>query len=208
MRSLALTLALLAASACAPPPLDAPTGLTVTPAATANENHPTVSGTAPAGSTVTVYRHAACEGPLVEVEAEPNGHFEIEVLIPDNSVSTFCANASINRERTSGCSSSVQYIEDSLAPGVPLLSETVPPSPSPQPDIHLLGFGDMGTTIRAYLTSDCTGPVAGTATTRSDFSFDIPVTIPTNATTQISIDSVDAAGNVSGCAPPFTVVEG
>jgi len=208
MRTPALTLPLLGAFACAPPPLDAPTDLQVTPAMTANENRPTVSGNAPAGSTVTIFRHAACDGPLIETMAEPNGHFDIEVLIPDNSVSTFCANASANGERTSGCSRSVQYIEDSLAPGVPLLTQTVPPSPSPQPAIDVLGFSDLDTTIRAYLTPGCTGPAAGTATTRFDRSFDVPVTIPTNATTQISIDAIDAAGNVSGCGPPVTVVEG
>ena len=86
------------------------------PPSPANDNTPQIVGTAPAGTTVTLYGNAACSGsPLATVTAAELGG-GIEVSVPDNSSTTFGATTTTAAENVSGCSEPLTYLEDSAAP--------------------------------------------------------------------------------------------
>jgi arylsulfatase A-like enzyme len=122
----------------------APTTPTLTatnPPSPANDNSPRVRGTAEPGSTVRLYKTAACSGAAAAsgsaVEFASPG---LSVSVPDDSRTTFRATATDAIGNTSGCSSdSITYVEDSTAPAPPRLTDTDPDSPANQNSIEVKG---------------------------------------------------------------------
>jgi hypothetical protein len=57
--------------------------------------------------------------------------------------------------------------------------------------------------VQAFLSADCSGPVAGW-TSDSDFaSGGIPITVPPGAATPVTVRSIDAQGRTSDCSAPL-----
>ncbi len=88
----------------------------VAPASGGNENHPRLSGTAEAGSTVSLYSantSADCTpaNGLVSGTAADFASAGIAVPVPDNSTTTLRATATDQAGNVSGCSSSIKYVE-------------------------------------------------------------------------------------------------
>ena len=91
--------------------------LSVLPGARANDNNPTVTGSAPGATAVSIHENATCNGtPLASgTPAELAAGFPFEV--EDNSVTDLFAIATDAAGNSSGCSPApVLYTEDSLAP--------------------------------------------------------------------------------------------
>lgn len=109
----------------------APTGLTATPASPSNVDTPKISGTADAGSSVSLFTSSDCSGTPVATEsatlfASPG----IPVDVNENSTNTFHATATNGGE--SFCSTdSVTYVEDSVAPEAEITSQPSTPTNSP-----------------------------------------------------------------------------
>jgi hypothetical protein len=107
----------------------APTPTGTNPASPANNNSPTIFGSAPAGSTVRLYTDAACTaGPIGTGTAATFTSPGITVGVADNSTTTFHATATSASNNTSPCSSSsVTYVEDSIVPATPFGLDLSPP---------------------------------------------------------------------------------
>ncbi|MCX5740879.1 MAG: Ig-like domain-containing protein, partial [Proteobacteria bacterium] len=178
------------------------------PTSPANNNLPTIGGTAEAGATVKLYTNAACTVPAATAgtgTATAGSAFSIPVtggVIGDNTATTFYATATDAAGNASGCSmQNVAYTEDSAAPALPTLTSTTPASPSASsttPTIN--GTSEANATVKVYTTPTCTGAPAGTATASAAGAFAVPATVSANSTTTFKATATDAAGNVSACS--------
>ncbi|MEA2472390.1 MAG: large repetitive protein, partial [Thermoleophilaceae bacterium] len=110
----------LIVDAAAPPP---PSGLATTPASPADDNAPRITGSAEAGSTVTI-RSGACNGAVVATgTAAEFASPGLTVSVPDNTTTFFLATATDGVGNTSDCSAPVAYEEKTATP---------PPPPEPK----------------------------------------------------------------------------
>jgi Tol biopolymer transport system component len=148
-------------------PPAAPSVTAVSPASPANDNTPKISGTAPAGTTVSLYDNAACSGtPLATGTAAAFASPGLTVTVADNSTTTVHATAT-NADGTSACSStSVTYVEDSTTATVRFFTDaTAVPEASGTVSFIVERTGNTtGQTTVAYATAN------GTAAAPSDFA--------------------------------------
>ncbi|MGE0550750.1 MAG: Ig-like domain-containing protein [Kofleriaceae bacterium] len=187
----------------------APAAPTITgsnPTSPGNANSPLILGTAEASSIVTLYSDAGCtvvagSGPAT------SGSFSITVNVGDNSSTTYRAKATDAANNTSTCSSAFTFIEDSAPPVAPSGLATTPVSPSNSNNPNLTGSAEAGATVRVYLAAACAGATHTTATANGSGAFTAPLTVPSNATSTISAQAVDAAGNMSACSSAISYVE-
>jgi alpha-tubulin suppressor-like RCC1 family protein len=75
-------------------------------------------------------------------------------------------------------------------------------SPSSSQDVFIRANTEAGATVRIYKSSDCSGPVAGSALANVvNGSANIGITgLPADGATTFSADAVDNAGNASSCS--------
>ncbi len=187
-----------------------PASLASSPAGPANDNNPEISGTAEAGSTVRVYTTADCSGGAAAtgtaaVFSSPG----LTIAVAGDSSTTFKATATDAAGNVSGCSaSSVTYVEDSTAPGLPAALASSPVGPANDNDPEISGTAEAGSTVRVYTTSDCSGGAAATGTAAAFSSPGLTIAVAGDSSTTFKATATDAAGNVSGCsASSVTYVE-
>jgi hypothetical protein len=122
------------------------------------------------------------------------------VSVPNNSSTTFYADAVDAAGNVSGCSpSGVTYIEDSGLPTAPVLTTTVPASPANNNTPRVMGTAEAGTTVRLYLDPGCTMFAAQ----GDDVTFaspGIPVNVADNTTTTFYATATKLTGSVSACS--------
>jgi hypothetical protein len=111
----ALAFAVGSAAASAPP--DAPVLTGTNPPSPGNRVHIFVQGTAPPGTTVSVYPTGDCSGPpypsgSAATLASPG----VEVQVPDASTTYLSATATDATAGVSACSAPISYLEDSRPP--------------------------------------------------------------------------------------------
>ena len=184
----------------------APTGLTTSPASPANNNNPSVLGTAQTGSTVKIFTNAACTSALAATGTAANfASPGLTVTVADNSSTTFHATATDAAGNESACStSSATYVEDSIAPVVALTqvngSDATPfPFTSSSP-VTSLG-GDCGTEAddAATVNIAITGPSAesGSATCDTgEWNYTLTTALTLEGAYSVTITQADAAGNI------------
>ena len=179
-----------------------PTGLASNPAGPANDNNPEISGSAEAGSTVRVYTTSDCSGaPTATGSAVTFSSPGITVAVADDSSTTFKATATDAAGNVSGCSSSsVTYVEDSSAPGLPASLASTPASPANDNSPKISGTAEAGSTVKLYTTSDCSGAPTATGSAATFSSPGITVAVANDSSTTFKATATDAAGNVSGCS--------
>src|SRR5207247_344745 len=86
----------------------APSSLSVSPASPANNNSPSISGTAEAGSTVKLYNNASCTSAVAgSGTAAAFSSPGLSVSVADNSSTTFYATATDAAGNVSSCSSGI-----------------------------------------------------------------------------------------------------
>ena len=93
-----------------------------TPASGADENLPEISGTAPAGSTVSLFTTADCSGAAAATgSAATFASAGLAVAVPDNSTTTLYASATsaLDSDGASGCSPGFTYVEATPPPAGP-----------------------------------------------------------------------------------------
>jgi hypothetical protein len=183
------------------PALPALTGST--PASPANNNNPSITGTAEAGATVTLFSNSSCSTLLASGTATAGGTFSIAIAASDDTTTAIYATASDAAGNISGCTSSaLNYVEDSTAPSAPVITGTTPTSPSTSTSPAVTGTAEASSTVMIFSDSTCSTQVAsGTASGAGSFS--VSATVGLNSTTTFYAESKDAAGNTSACSTTF-----
>lgn len=99
------------------PNAPAPPRLRTVPGGRANDNAPSVFGSAPGASQVKIFSNSGCTGAPIASVSPAGLSAGVVVHVPDNSVTDFAAISSANGKQ-SFCSTPATYIEDSTAPRV------------------------------------------------------------------------------------------
>jgi len=105
--------------------IDAPVLAAIVPASPGNVTTPSVKGTAPAGTTVSVYTNATCAGTAAASGSASALSTGIAVTVPANATTALSAKATANGV-DSVCSNSLSYLEDSVAPSISGAPTTAP----------------------------------------------------------------------------------
>jgi subtilisin family serine protease len=197
-----------------PPDEEAPAAPALTstaPVSPANENHPKIIGTAEAGSAVRIYEGITCNGGSVATgTAAELSSPGIAVSVPDNFSTQFSATATDAALNTSPCSAPIEYTEstpepaDEEPPGAPLLTTTVPASPSSSNSPRIVGSAEADSAVRIYGNAACTGIVAAVGSAEELSSPGISVSVGNGSTAQFSATATDAALNASPCSAPIS----
>jgi hypothetical protein len=187
-------------------PPAAPTLTGVTPQSPANENHPSVTGSAPAGTSVTIYADPNCTGPAVgSGAADELAGAGIQSTVPDDSTTTFHATATLAGQTSVCSSSSVTFVEDSTAPPAPSLS-VAPGSPANDNSPLISGTAESSSSVALFNTADCKGAPVATASA-AELAAGLHVQVPDNTTTVFKAVASDSAGNGSPCSAGATYIE-
>jgi hypothetical protein len=188
-------------------PPAAPVLVATSPASPSSNANPSLLGTAEASSALDVYESADCSGPVVATGAADGlGDFSIAVAVAGDGVHTFTVRARDLAGNSSTCSNSLGYTLDTTPPATPVLTATVPASPSNSVVTPLVeGSSDAGTTVRIFTAPDCTGTPVATVLAVSG-SFSVGVTVAANSTTTFYASATDQAGNPSMCSAGLTYV--
>ncbi len=99
------------------PSAPVPPRLRTVPGGRANNNAPSVFGSAPGASQVKIFNSSGCTGTPVAMVSPAGLSAGVVVHVPDNSVTDFAAISSANGKQ-SFCSPPATYIEDSTPPHV------------------------------------------------------------------------------------------
>jgi hypothetical protein len=177
------------------------------PGSPANNNTPSLLGTAEAGSTVRIYSSPTCDGAsLAQASADASGAFSVAVSVADSSTTTWYATATDAAGNTSPCGQGLSYVEDSAAPAAPVFFSAQPASPSDNLTPTLTGTAESGSTVRLYANGACTGSPLATVTADIAGAFSATVTVADNRATDFSASATDGVGNTSACAVGPTYV--
>ena len=131
----------------------------------------------------------------------------ITVSVGNNTTTQFSATTTDTAGRTSACSNSLTYIEDSTPPAAPTITATVPASPANNNSPKVKGTAAAGTTVKIYASGTCSGSPVAQGSAGNFASPGITVSVANNTTTQFRARATDAAGNTSGCGAAFKYVE-
>ena len=176
------------------------------PASPSNSStNPKVKGTTDGSAQwATVYEGAGCSGASVQTTATTFEGAGIPLSVGANATTQISAELTDLAGNTSPCSSPIDYTHDSVAPAAPVITATDPASPSnsstnPKVKGTTDGSAQWAT---VYEGAGCSG--ASVQTTATTFEgAGIPLSVGANATTQISAELTDLAGNTSPCSSPI-----
>jgi uncharacterized delta-60 repeat protein len=179
------------------PPVPVLTG--TDPTSPADNNNPSVQGTADSGTIVTIYDNSTCSGPALAAGSQTAfAGVGIPVTVGDDTTTTFYATAT-SGAGTSACSNTTAtYIEDSPPPP-PTVLATVPGSGANDNGPRVNGLAPGATDVSIYTDAACAGPVAGTGTQSAFETTGIQVSVPDNSTTTFYATAADTGGT-SGCS--------
>lgn len=182
------------------------------PGSPANHNTPLLAG-ASQGAAVQarVYEHDGCLGePLSTVAVDAAGKFQLQLRVPDDTVSRFYVELVDAAGNWSSCRASPSYVEDSTAPAAPTKVVLRPGALGATKAPSLTGEGPSGETALLFSTPDCQGAPVDTEalfSTSGTDTFQLDATVTDGSTTSFSVAVRDAAGNVSACVGPLTYVQ-
>jgi hypothetical protein len=174
-----------------------PTGLTTDPASPANDNNPKIRGTADSGSTVRVNTTGGCGGsPAVTGSANDFANPGLAISVADNSTTTISADAT-GPGGTSGCSSSIQYVESTPDNPPPPPGDTTPPE-------TMITSKVPKKTTKKKLTIEFASTESGSFRCQLDKKAPVSCTSPNktsklkNGKNTFTVTAIDAVGNEDG----------
>jgi hypothetical protein len=174
----------------------------------ANDNQPEVKGMAESGATVRLYTTPTCTGtPIATGTAAAFATPGLTATVASNTTTNFRATATDAAGNTSACSAPLSYVEDSIAPPTPSVTDSDPDSPANDNQPEVKGTAAAGTTVQLYTNATCAGVPVATGTAAAFAIPGLTVTVPDNTTSSFRVTATDAAGNVSGCSAPLVYVE-
>lgn len=185
---------------------------TTIPASPSKQATFVMNGTGELNARVSLFRDAACTDPFpIEplLVTAANGSFSFRVTVEPNTTTRLWAQQQTPVGNKSLCSTdSVTYVMDATPPAAPMITATLPASPTNQnPNaVEVTGTVEADTVSRLYLGSTCSGMPVGEPATGVGGAFSFTVQLPANATTQLVAIAADRAGNESPCSAPFTFV--
>ncbi len=203
-------------------PPEPPTFSSVSPESPANNVNPHLIGNAESESIVSIYTNADCSGlPVASGSAAVFATEGIPVSVPENSVTTFYAKATLAETLISTCStSSVEYqdiapmVEEEPGEGEGKPGEGRETSPPPAPQVRtdpsqlsndttplVTGSAPFAKTVEIFENSACKGAAVSTGST-AQFVSGISVRVAENASTTFYGESVGAGGAHSPCSAP------
>lgn len=184
-------------SAAAPPTLSG-----TSPGSPANDNEPEVFGAAEPGSTVALYTSTDCSG--APAATGPEASFSaggLTVTVPDDSSTSFYGKVTDASGNVSTCSlSSVQYVEDSTAPGMATVDRTNPVSPANDNEPEVYGVADAGSIVKVYINSQCSGLPVAVGGDAEFASTGLTAHVADDSTVTFYATASDQAGNASACS--------
>ena len=136
----------------------------IVPASPANNNAPTVKGSAEAGMTVRLYKTVGCTGtPVATGSAAQFASPGLSASVADNTTTAFRASARDAAGNVSPCSVARTYVEDSTAPETTISSGPSGPTTDATPT-YTFTSSESGSTFECRFDSDpfaaCSGPGA------------------------------------------------
>ncbi len=203
-------------------PPAAPTFSSVSPASPANDNSPHLTGSADPEAVVSIYTTSDCSGaPVGSGSGATFAAPGIQVSVPDNSVTTFYARATLAGIASTCSTSSISYEEVTVSP--PPTSGGEPSgtgSSLPQaPHLRMLpggrandnvpqvtGSAPGAVTVRVFAGASCAGAPVVTGAAAAFSTAGLTVHVADNTTNAFTAVSV-AGGNASTCSDPVTYVE-
>ncbi|WP_338864800.1 hypothetical protein [Myxococcus stipitatus] len=173
------------------------------PVSPGNSLTPQVRGIAENGSTVQIFKGSGCVAPVVVnvVANDATGAFSAAVSVTANTTTGFSARVVDPAGNVSACAPAINYVHDSVAPSVAVLTGFQPVSPSNSLTPQVRGTAEKGSTVQIFKGSGCVAPAvvsAGADATTGVFAASVSVTA--NAATSFSSRVTDPAGNVSACS--------
>jgi Calx-beta domain/Bacterial Ig-like domain len=183
---------------------DAPNNLATDPTSPTQSHSVTVTGTAEAGSQVSVYLGANCTGTPIRGSADTFASTGIQVndlIEGSNEIGVTATDAAQN---TSACSS-MSLVVDTIAPNAPGGLAVASGLPSGQ-GLRLSGTAEAGSTVRVFLDVCATAGLAGSGSAAQFggagvlFTDDLPEGDHT-----LFARAVDQAGNVGDCSAGLDV---
>ena len=180
------------------------------PVSPAEDEEPTILGTAVAGTRVRVFEDKGCTGPVLATgpaaELESPG---FTAHVPAGTWKFFSARAEIGT-KSSACSEELFYADegpDETPPDPPVLSATAPASPATSREPRIVGSAESNSSIAIYAGGSCSGsPVAG-GSAAALASPGIKVTVAENEEATFSATATDEAGNTSACSQPIAYLQ-
>lgn len=179
---------------------------------TSDDTAPVISGTAPAGSLVTLYLDGSLI-PLTTITAGSGGTWSYQLLVPLSAGDHFFEATTTVLPFTSGRSPAATVTIDLTAPDTPTIGaviDDVAPGTGPltngqatndnQPT--LTGTGAVGDTISVYSN----GVLLGTTQVGSTGTWSYTTPVLAEGNNVLTIRETDPAGNQSGDSTGFTIV--
>jgi len=179
------------------------------PASPAASTTPKIRGTAAAGTTVRIYTNAACSGEAAGVGTDAEfASPGIGVVVAENTVTFFYANASNGVDPPSACSMTpTMYVQQPAPPPAPVFADSDPDSPANDNMPFIKGTAVTGI-VRLYANAACTGARFGEGTSASFASPGLQSSVLNDATTTLYATVTNPAGSTSACsASALTYVE-
>ncbi len=177
------------------------------PAPPAKEIQPLILGNTEENAKVVVVQGADCQGKNFNGQASPVGSFAVAATVladTDTIVTAFAVDAAGNK---SDCSNPYVYTNDSTPPAVPQLLTTNPESPSSSAlDVVVNGNGEAGAVIRMFTNASCKGVPFAEKNAAIDGTVAFNLSVLPNTITDLTANSIDDVGNVSGCSNTLTFV--
>ncbi len=182
--------------------------LTSTPSSPSNDDSPSLTGSAEAGSTVKVYTTSNCTG--VIAASGGAGTFAspgLTVTLTRDATTQLTVTATDAAGNVSACSSVLTFVEDSTAPAAPSSLGTTPTSPANNNAPNVTGTAEAASTVTLYATTDCSGTALATGSAATFASPGLATTVSDDSSTTFRLTATDAAGNTSACSSGITYVE-
>ena len=178
-----------------------PSALESDPPSPGSSTTPSLSGSAEAGSTVSVYPNPACTGPpTASLSAGEFASPGVTVAVADGTQQEFTFSATDAVGNTSACSLPLSYVADVTPPVAPTGLVALPSTPSTSTTPVLHGSAEAGSTVRFYADAGCVGDVLGSGAAADLGGAGVAVSVPADAATVIRATATDPAGNVSSCS--------
>jgi hypothetical protein len=177
------------------------------PPTSSSVNALTLGLKAEAGSRVELFATGDCTGEARgSATADSSGRVAFGVTVEDDTTSHFSARATDGAGNASACAPAHTYVEDSSAPGVPVLLSSEPASPGRTRSPVLTGTTEPGATVILYADEPCTGTERGSAKADTSGSFRVVGSADANTSTRFRVRARDAAGNTSACSAGLSYV--
>jgi hypothetical protein len=125
--------------------------------------------------------------------------------VKQDLLSTVDPDPALAGKTTTGGRLDIGKAADAFAP--PVLSSTVPASPSEDDEPRVIGSAEEGSTVKIYGSGSCSGPVVATGSSDELSGPGVTVSVPRRSTTQLTATATDAALNTSACSAPIIYVE-